>query len=315
MAKDQDQTQQTEEDQQAEESVETKEEDTSTAKAVETSKKFDEKLDDEGVEETPPDDKEEKSDKEESEDKSEAEEKDAGKEKDEDSEKAETETTSKVSKELAKKASDYGLLDEEIATFENDEELQKVIDVLESVMAEDDEDQAAGAQPPTKKEDETDTGIKFKNEDEIDPEILTALRSLEQSNKELREQLKSVTGNMQQQQQQQFLTRFDAMISGLGKDFADVFGIGPTMELGKRSKAYRNRDAVRSRMYAFSKGLVDSGQQLPDEQQLFDLALNSLHKEKVDKVKGLRTKEKTDTHSKRARVQRAATKKTGPLTG
>lgn len=331
MAKEQDQTRQTEEDNA--DAVETKE-DTSTDKAVKTSEAFDKLIDEnpEDVEETPSGDNETKDSKDSGDkDDSDAEDKDAGKEEDKysdkddetDDDKPREDVESKVSDELAKRAIDHGFTEEEIAGL-NETELEKFLDVIDSVVAEKDAvDQTDSTQTSdTKKTEDEDTGIKFENEGDIDPEILKAFRSIEQQNKELREIANKLTADIQQEQQvrhaeqqRQFTKRFDGMVDKLGLDFADVFGKGSLNDLSKRSKAYQNRDAVRGRMYALGMGFQAAKQPIPDEQQLFDLAINSLHGEKVKKATGLRLKKKTDTHSKTARVGRAATKKAGKLTG
>ena len=324
MAKVQDQAQQTEEE--TVDTAETKEDTSAIKAAVKTSEDFDKMLDTEGVEETPPeDDDKSKVDKgSEDKDDSKADDEDTGdKDDSEDKEKDDKETKeadetgeSNVSAELAKKASDYGFSDEEIAEFKDDAELEKFLGVMDSVMSEDKEDAGTQADSKTRADDtkEDDTGIKFSNEDDIDPELLKGIRALEQSNKELREKLETVVGGLQQQQQSQFIKRFDGLIEGLGKEFADTFGIGSFNDLGRRSKAYRNRQAVGQRMQAFGKGLVDQGLDLPEEQELFDLAVNSLHKKKVETIKGLRLGKKTTARSKQ-RIGRSATKKTGKLTG
>ena len=318
MAKEQDQTQQTD-DKTA--GVAEKKEDTSAVDAaVKTSEDFDKMLDAEGVEETPPEgDDKSKDDKDSStKDEAKADDKDTG-DKEKDVKEADDAGETKVT-ELEQKALDYGLTEEEIEAFEDEAALKEYVDVLDKVMSDDKEDAGAQADSKVKADAKADdikkdeTGIKFADEDDIDPELLKGIRSLEQSNKELREKLETVVGGLQQQQQSQFIKRFDGLIAGLGKEFADTFGIGSFNDLGERSAAYRNRQAVGRRMQAFGKGMVDQGLDLPDEQELFDLAVNSLHKKKIETVKGLRLGAKTTARSKQ-RLGRSATRKTGNLTG
>lgn len=331
MAKDQNQTQQTEE--QNADVVETKEEDTSIDKAVKTNEDFDKKLDAEGVEETPSEDDDKTKDSKESEDKdkSEADDKgtgegeaqDSDKDDDTDADKSKTDDETKVSDELSKRAIDLGLTEDEIGQFDSDEELEKTVKIIESVVKEEDAvEKVDSTQTPDKKKTEEDAGIKFENEGDIDAELLKGIRTLEQQNKELRETVGKLAANVQQEQQtrqqeqqKQFVKRFDGMVDKLGLDFADVFGKGSLDDLSMRSKAYKNRDAVRGRMYALGMGFQVAKETVPDEQKLFDLAINSLHGEKVKIVDGLRLGKKTTKHSKSARVGRAATKKTGKLTG
>ena len=319
MAKDQDQTQDNEtQDTNADAAIE-KEDTASTDAAVKTSEEFDKLVDEnpEDVEETPPEDKDDKSkDSKDSEtkDASKAGDKDAGK-KDED-EKTDTGTgEANISKENVQKALDIGLSEDEISKFEDNAELEKYVGLLESIMSEEDEKIDTTQKTDDTKIEDDKSKIKFEKEDDIDPGILKGIRSLEQQNKELRDKVDGLVGGIEQQRNVEFIKRFDSYITGLGKEFADTFGIGSTNDLGKRSMAYKNREAIGKRMRAFGQGMADSGIELPDEQELFDIALTSLHKKKMETVKGLRSSKKSAQYAKGAKLGRSATKKTGKLTG
>lgn len=337
MAKEQDQTQQTEEENA--EVGETKEDTTSTDKAVKTSEDFDKLADEnpEDVEDTPSEDDNETKESKDSEDKdaSKADDEESGKEADEDSDKDDDEDEdksvdktigdeTKVSDELAKRATDVGLTKEEIGRFDSDEELEKTVKIIEAVVKEEDAvDQMDSTQTSdTKKTEEEDTGFKYENEGDIDPEVLKGQRFLEQQNKELREKVDKLESDVQKEQdvrkaenQRQFIKRYDGYIDKLGLDFADVFGKGSLNDLSKRSQAYKNRDALRGRMYALGIGFQTANEDIPDEKQLFDLALTSLHGKKLKTVEGLRSQKKNKDYAKGAKIGRAATKKTGKLTG
>jgi hypothetical protein len=338
MAKEQDQAEKTTEEKTVD-TTETK--DTSLEKAVDASKDFDKLLDDsDGVEETPPEDTPAKDDKakapvkskakdSKTKDDSKADDKDSGKEEDEDEEKTDDKAGDKAGEEspfsegLTTRATDIGLTEEEIAQFEDEADLEAMVKKIEDIVGEADE-QEPGSQTPTppdkKKEDNAgdDSIVKFKDEAEIDPEILANMKAIEKKYNDevqaLRQEVAEMKSGVQKQQQAQFTKRFDGMVDKLGLEFVDVFGRGSLNDLGKRSQAFKNRDAVRARMYAFAKGLADSGQDLPDEQTLFDLAVNTLHGKKLSAVKSLRTKTKTDARSKQ-RIGRAAAGKDKPLKG
>lgn len=326
MAKEQDQTQDNEtQDTNADAAIE-KEETASTDAAVKTSEDFDKFVDanPEDVEETPSGDDDQTKDSKVSEtkDDTKADDKDTGKdktevlEKDDKGTKDTTDTgESNLSKELVKRAFDSGFSDEEIEKFENDAELEKFLDVIESVMSEEDEKIDTTQKTDDKKTEDDKSKIKFDKEDEIDPEILKGIRSLEQQNKDLRDKVDGLVGGIEQQRNAEFIKRFDGYISGLGKEFADTFGTGSTNDLGKRSMAFKNRKSVGKRMRAFGQGMADSGIELPDEQELFDIALTSLHKKKLETVKGLRSSKKSAKYAKGAQLGRSATKKTGKMTG
>lgn len=296
--------------------------------AMKTSEDFDKKLDEEGVEDTPP--SAESDDK--SEDTDSADDKDAGQEDttgaDDKGEDDATEQADepKVSEAISKRALDIGLTQEEIATFSNDADLEKTVSILESVVSEPDETaDAETTGSDTGKADEKaedESVLKFENEDDIDPELLKNIKSMESHYKDkldkqaeqidtLSKQVNEIVGQRQSEERQAFVGRFDKMIDDLGLEWADTFGKGKTTELGKRSPAYKARDTVRARMHAFGKGLVDSGQELPEESQLFSLAINSLYGDKAKTIAGARSQQKASAHTKGARVGRAASKKSG----
>ena len=319
MDEEKDQTQETKDQQTVD--VETKEDDTSTKAAVKTSEKFDELIDTEDVEETPSgeDDESKTSKPDKSTEKTEDEtgsEKKGGED--------EVAGESKVSKELEKRAIDLGLTEEEVFRFESDTELERTINIIESIASEEDETKAvsqAAAQTAESKDEEGKEDFKFEfaNEDNIDPELLNNIKALEKHYqdevKSLREDVAKMKTGVKQEEQNRFIKRFDGMVENLGLEFADIFGKGSLNDLSKRSSAWKSRDKVRGRMYAFAKGLAESGENIPDEQQLFDLAISSLHGKKVKAVEGLRSSKKNATYAKGAHVGRAATKRTGSMTG
>lgn len=325
MAKEQDQTQDNEEIKD-DAAVETKEEESSTAAAVKTSEAFDKLIDDEGIPGEVPfeDDEPKETDSNEKED-AKADDTDTGQadddseQKEESDEKDATDTgESAISKDLAQKALDLGLTEEEVQELGSDEAVEKVVGIIESVMSEDEETPAATETPKAKATEEEESGLKFENEDDIDPELLKNIKAMEQRHREevseLRKTVDELKGGIEERERQEFVKRFDAMVAEQGLEFADVFGKGPTNDLGLRTKAFRNRDAVRRRMYALASAMTEDGQAMPPEQQLFDLAVNSLFKDKVETVKSARMVKKTAKHAKKARVGRAATKSAGSLT-
>ncbi|MHC4435706.1 MAG: hypothetical protein ACYTBS_28170, partial [Planctomycetota bacterium] len=208
-----------------------KEEADAVAAATKTSSDFDKKLDAEGVDdETPP------ADKTGDDDESAAKEADATKDEPEakgddkdaaaaekDDQKAaakddDSEQEPKVSKELSTRAANLGLTPEEIAEFGSDEELTRTLNVLDGIIA-DAEGQETPAQRPAQEPAETTKDTKdakaeddtfkleFKNEEDIDPEILANLKGMAKhqkdvvervlaDNKALREQVEGMTASM-----------------------------------------------------------------------------------------------------------------------
>ena len=325
MAKEEDQTQKTEEDTTVADEIQAEETKAAEA-AVKTSEDFDAKIDADDVEETPPEEKKEAEKKEESEDK--ADDDDTGQDED-DSDKQEADAKdatdtgeTEISKELAQKAIDLGLTEDEVKAFDTADELTEMVKSIEDVTsaAEEKATETETVEKPAEKPEtkEDDSAVKFENEDDIDPEILKAFRALEKQRLDdrkereaLLETVKELSGGIDQQNRQHFVKRFDGYVKGMGIEFAGTFGTGSTDDLAGSSKAFQNRDAVRGRMLALAKAMPD----VTDEQRLFDIAVNSLHKEKIDNVNGSRMSKKTTKHSKRARVGRSATRRTGTMTG
>lgn len=348
MAKEKDQTQTDDNDERedmtgtaapADDKPAVKEDTVSTAKAVKTSSDFDKKMDEEGVEGDEPEPapsakagdedtagkKEAKADKgakTKGDDKDSAEDVEA--DQDADADKGDKAPESKISKEVATRAANLGLTPEEIQGFGTDEDLTRTLNVLDGIIADSGtEEQATTTQQPAGTKDKAaevkDDGFKleFKNEADIDPELLANIKGMQKHYadqvKALREQLEGLTGNIQQRQQAEFMAQFDGMITALGPDFTDTFGEGPSQQLSNRTNAAKNRVAVRTRMYAFAKGLSDAGERVPDTQQLFDMAVNSLHGQKIKTIAGTKMQEKTTARAKQA-IGRPATRRTGNLT-
>jgi hypothetical protein len=355
MAKEQDQSQTTEEEKTVEQLAEEaalNEEEIAIATATKTSEEFDKRLDEDGVADETPSDSKDKGgdDKGSAAKKDDATEKDDSKAEGDDKDSAPTKeedgkvdvkddgksTELKIDKALAQRGRDIGLLDEEMSAYSSEKDLEQTINIVESIAresAEQDSTAQQTAQKPdktsdTKKDDdgEAEKGFKleFKDEAEIDPEILKNMKGMQshyegllkksqEEVKALRGQVEGTVGKINQEETTRFMGRFDGMVKELGQDFADTFGEGATDDLSKRSSAHKNRSAVLGRMYAFANGLSEAGQTIPDEQQLFEIAVNSLHGQKMKNTSGARMKKKTDERSKQA-LGRAATRRTGSLT-
>ena len=338
MAKEQDQTQekQEQEDTKSEADLATEKEDQeASAKAVKTSEDFDKKLDDEDVEDkTPSSEKEETTETDET--KTEGDDKDAAKEKVEDDKVAaekvddavkDEKVESKISDEVSKRTIELGLTEEEIAEFETDSDLNKTLEVIDSIIESTERQENVAQEPAPKKSQDTkgkteDDGsgfkLTFKNEDEIDPELLTNIKGMqkhyEDQIKELRNNVNSLTDNFKAEETRRAIGHFDELIEKLGDEFTDTFGKGPSSELSRRGLANKNRTAVRNRMYAFAQGLNDARQNVPEIQQLFDITVRSLFGKKMSNVEGLRMHKKTTARSKGGKIGRSAARQTGTLT-
>ena len=330
--KTEDQTQEVEETQDVE-TVETKKDDTSTAAAVKTSTDFDKLLDAEGVDESPlEEDGGETKDDDKGKDDSKAEDKDSGQEKD-DAEKTDTgkkDATdtgeSPISKELAQKAIDLGLTEEQVGQLESDNSLAEMVTAIESVTSVPTvaatETVAAKAVESKDDEPKDDSAIKFENEDDIDPELLENIKGMEQRRQSdrkeieaLKQTVNTLVGSIEATARAEFTARFDGMIAEQGIEFADTFGVGSTLKLDAQSKAFQNRNAIRARMVALGTAMSEGGELIPPEKQLFDLAVNSMFKDKVETVKSSRLSKKTAKYKKGGQIGRTSTKRTGSQMG
>jgi hypothetical protein len=315
MAKEQDQTQDNQD-----QVIDTTEDDNATATAVKTSEDFDSKLDAEGIDENLPEDDKAKED--ESEDKdTDSDADDTGKAEDKDTGDAETDTEDEetgdddaLSQNLVDQAIDLGLKTEEIALHKDDAELERTVEILSNIkIAQPKPDDKT--QKPAKDDDAKDEGIKFENEEDIDPSILKAVRSLEGSNKELRQMVERLTGTIQQRNQDEFEDRFDGMIKDLGTDYEDVFGAGKGTDLNTRSAAHRNRKTMIKRMYAIASGYETAKERIPTEKELFDQALFALHRKKMNTVRSKVISEKGKKQKGRKAGVPASSKTEKPPTG
>jgi hypothetical protein len=336
MAKETDQTQETIDTTEVKDEVQAEQKDTKPdenhAKAVKTSEDFDKKLAEEGVDDdslpAPKDSKSKKDKESETEDEAQTDDKNSGKADDEvkDDEVKDEQTQTKgdelkVSEKLAKEAVDLGLTPEEVAEFQSDDELSKTLGILKSVLSDTEDEKPVSQQetPPVKKgkETEPESVFKFENEDDLDPGLLAGIRKGEKfyqdQIKALSDKVDAMQSGVVQEKQREFVKLFDGMVNELGLEFADVFGKGSTAELSKRSMAFKNRDAVRAHMYAYARGLSEAGLPVPDEKSLFNVALHSLHGEKLKAVEGLRTSKKGADYAKGARVSKPATRKAAGL--
>jgi len=312
---------QNDDDQTQDQIIDTKEDDAATATAVKTSEDFDAKLDSEGIDEALPEDDETKSDEDkdtdsETDDTGTAEDKDAGGDETEDKDEDKGDDDA-LSQNLVDQAIDIGLKMDEISLHKNDAELERTIDILSGINITRRTSPDNQAQTPEKKDakDKDDEGIKFEDEEAIDPDILKAIRGIEKQNKDLRQIVDRLTGSIEQRNQDEFEQRFDGMIKDLGTDFEGVFGEGSTKDLNKNSGAFRNRRAMSRRMYAIAKGYTDTGLNIPTEKDLFETALFALHRKKMNNVRSQDIARKTDKQ-KGAKAGKPASSRTGkPPTG
>ncbi len=157
--------------------------------------------------------------------------------------------------------------------------------------------------------------LKFENEDEIDPELLTAIRGMNEHHKSqidamnahnaeqfksITDSVKSVTANMASQSNQNFEKTFDSMVSGLGKNFETELGKGGFTSLAKDSTQLVNRQKVVNAMDAIDAVRVQSKQSQLAEQEVFNQAVAIVFADKANKIKTEKIATKLTARSKQA---------------
>lgn len=130
-------------------------------------------------------------------------------------------------------------------------------------------------------------------DDDVDPKILGQLKKMvEFNNKQsarlsqlggkfkdfdaLREQVKSVSGFVQNAQEAQRWQFLDQQIESLGADWADVLGKGPTTRLEKGSKHFQARKALLDDVMEYGRSRQARGEN-PDPAVIFKKMLAANH--------------------------------------
>ena len=333
MAKDKDQPEKTEETLTPEQIAEQKAADAQEVEAqdaaVKASEDFDNLADEsDDVEETPLEKEDEQLEADDKAEKEDVEETPSDEPGDDDG-KGKKDGESEISDEMRKRATDLGMVPEEIAKFKDDAELVKSVEIMENIRDDDgDEEQEAPAPKPAKPEVKKDgdeqkpadpSELVIENEDEMDPGIVKIMKAQHKKNYELEQKLaeqgekfKAGEDRLEAERNKVAMERFDEKIAALGKDYHDTFGQGGTLGMSTRSTARKNRNKLGRHMVALGNAMVEAGDEVTSE-SLFEMALNNVFQEKVEAIKGAKLHAKTSKRS-RQRIGRGDTKKTGKPT-
>ena len=328
MAKQTDQTPETEDQPTAEQIAEQKALDASDTKADEAAAKvsedFDALIDDsEDVEETPSDedDEQQKADDEKPDD-------DVEETPSDDDDEIESKPDADgISDELRKQATDLGMIPEEIAEFKDDADIARSIKILSGIRDEDGEQEEPAPKPAKTVADKAGDAKKpadpselvIENEAEIDPGIVKIMKdqykkslALEALLAEQGVSIAAEIDRLKAEREKVAMARFDEKIEALGKDFHDTFGKGNTLEMSTRSTARKNRNRLGLHIVSLGKAMIESGEEVTAD-HLFEMALRNVFNDKVNSVDGGKLHKKTSARS-RQRLGRASTKKTGKQT-
>lgn len=195
-----------------------------------------------------------------------------------------------LDREILARAARLGLDPDEARKIPK-ESLDKILDRLDPIgtKAEDtqDDEQKAGS--------ETESAIDVSKLQKLDPEEFeladqwnTMVDFIQDTHKQMKEQQDYIST----MRQREFDNTFDSAISGLGEDYAPIFGKGTVNELDRNSDAFKNRLSVVEEIQLLQAGYEARGQTPPSFDQLLKRAVNGLFPDVVQGKQEKQTKAK-----------------------
>lgn len=178
--------------------------------------------------------------------------------------------TNEIPDELAKKAKDAGLSDDDIKDF-SPSQLEKVVSLMPKKEVAEDKEEKSEEQP--KADDEFKIEL---DEDLYDPDICKAMKSTAEQINALKSQLNEVSAGYKQSQVANAERQFESMVNSLDDNFNDLLGKGSVHDIGSDSEQFTNRCKVMEEMNAIASGYESTGKQLPKPQELFERAVNAV---------------------------------------
>jgi hypothetical protein len=184
---------------------------------------------------------------------------------------------------LVDKAKKLGISDEDIKLFNNPEQLQRLINLVEPNVSTDKPSQnieAMNRQPQA----QHDSEFKLELDPELyDPKMYTALQSTAKEINGIKSALNNVLSVIDRQNAQSFEQEFESMLSGLGDEFSDTMGKGSLSEIGRDNDYYKNRCKLIDEMNAMAAGYSQTGKSMPAPKELFQRAVNGLFSDVIKK--------------------------------
>ena len=230
-----------------------------------------------------------------------------------------------ISDDIRQRATDLGMTPGEIAEFKDDADIEKTIKVLEGIDEKNEEPETPASEPAKPRAKEKGDELKpadsdelvIENEDEIDPIIVKIMKDQHKRNLELEARQAELDAKLtageqraKAEREKVAMERFDEKITGLGKDYRDLFGEGATLKMSTRSTARKNRNKLGRHMVALGNAMAATGDEEITADALFKMSLNNVFYKEVEAIKGGELLEKT-TRRSRQRTGRAATRKIG----
>lgn len=180
--------------------------------------------------------------------------------------------------DLVKRALAVGLKEDTLKALGDD--AMSVVERLETASGTSAKEPQRDEQGRFKSADETsgddENPISKLNLDEYDENIVKAFQFMQNRVDQLLEQSRAA-------EQDRVLNDLDSFVDGLGSDWNDVFGSGPSRSLNSKSLAAKNRLALLEEMDAIADGYARRGKQVPSEKDLRDKALRSAFGKQFDK--------------------------------
>lgn len=185
---------------------------------------------------------------------------------------------------LLGRATQAGLSEVEARSFETPERLQTALSVLDRQAAAFARQAQAppdaggnGAAQETAGQDSGPEEFKLDlNEEDYEPEVLTAFGTMTAEINRLRTELHGVRQESSSREQRDFENRFDTMLGGLGDEFKPLIGDGPTASLGAADPTLQARIAIADEMMAMSAGYAQLGRPAPSDAELVQRAARAV---------------------------------------
>jgi hypothetical protein len=209
-----------------------------------------------------------------------------------------------IDEELFSIAAAFGVSREEAQRFGDANSLERA---LQLVAARQNPPPNVGASqpPPTNGHALPDGAFALdlkKLNDTFEPELVQALVGINahyaNQTRAMAQQLAQVQGFVQEQSREQFVSRFDDLVTGLGDDYKHLFGEGPSAKLEGDSEAAENRVKLQKEMYELTVGhLTLHPQSKPDVAVIFRRALASAFSDQTQQAARKRVSEQLRSRS------------------
>lgn len=186
-----------------------------------------------------------------------------------------------VIQELASRARDLGMNDDEVAQIKEPGALRSVIAALER-QAKDETSSDLKEQPRRKPDAGESPSSEYEAlagldpDDAIDPAAIKAIKALKAELDKMR--VRQVEAPAPEDARPE---EADYLIAKLGDDYVDLFGDGPASSLSRKSAQFKARSSVVEEMKRIQDSARSAKRKVPESKDAFDQALRSVFGEQV----------------------------------